>query len=59
VVADYAVNCFNPHTAAELFRMGARRIVPSIELTGEELAQVAAPWGGRGFEVFVHGRPEG
>ena len=59
VVADYAVNCFNPHTAAELFRLGARRIVPSIELTGEEMAQVAAPWGGRGFEPFVHGRPEG
>lgn len=59
VVADYAVNCFNSHTAAELFRLGARRVVPSIELTGEELAQVAAPWGGRGFELFVHGRPEG
>ncbi len=59
VVADYAVNCFNPHTAAELFRLGARRIVPSIELTADEMAQVAAPWAGRGFEPFVHGRPEG
>ncbi len=59
VVADYAVNCFNPHTAAELFRLGARRIVPSIELTADEMAQVAAPWEGRGFEPFVHGRPEG
>ncbi len=59
VVADYAVNCFNQHTAAELFRMGARRIVPSIELTVEEMAQVTAPWEGAGFEVFVYGRPEG
>ncbi|MDX2119495.1 MAG: DUF3656 domain-containing protein, partial [Gemmatimonadota bacterium] len=59
VVADYAVNCFNQHTAAELFRRGARRIVLSIELTGEEMAQVAAPWAGAGFEVYVQGRPEG
>ena len=59
VVADYAVNCFNQHTAAEVFRLGARRIVPSIELTLEEMAQVAAPWEGAGFEVFVYGRPEG
>ncbi len=59
VVADYAVNCFNQHTAAEIFRLGAKRIVMSVELTGEEMAQVAAPWEGAGFEVFVHGRPEG
>ncbi len=59
VVADYAVNCFNQHTAAEIFRLGATRIVPSIELTLEELAQVSAPWEGAGFEVFVYGRPEG
>jgi putative protease len=59
VVADYAVNCFNQHTAAEVFRLGARRIVPSIELTVEEMAQVSAPWQGAGFEVFVYGRPEG
>ncbi len=59
VVADYAANCFNQHTAAELFRLGARRIVLSIELTGEEMAQVAAPWAGAGFEVYVQGRPEG
>jgi putative protease len=59
VVADYAVNCFNQCTAAELFRLGARRIVLSIELTGEEMAEVSAPWQGRGFEVFAYGRPEG
>src|SRR5690606_10867864 len=59
VVADYAVNCFNRHTAAEWFRLGARRIVLSIELTGDEMAQVAAPWAGAGFEVYVQGRPEG
>ena len=59
VVADYAVNVFNQHSAAELFRLGARRIVLSVELTGDEMAQVAAPWNGQGFEVFVYGRPEG
>jgi putative protease len=59
VVADYAVNCFNQATAREIFQLGASRIVLSIELTGEELAQVSAPWEGRGFEVFAYGRPEG
>jgi len=59
IVADYATNCFNQYTAAELFRLGARRIVLSIELTAGEMAQVAAPWKGDGFEVFVYGRPEG
>jgi putative protease len=59
VTADYAVNCFNQHTAAELFRLGARRIVLSIELTTGELASVSAPWNGRGFDVLVYGRPEG
>jgi U32 family peptidase len=59
VVADYAVNCFNQHTARLIFELGARRIVPSIELTGAEMAQVAAPWRGQGFEIVVYGRPEG
>lgn len=59
VIADYGVNCFNQFTAAELFRLGARRIVLSIELTGGEMAEVSAPWQGRGFEVFAYGRPEG
>jgi putative protease len=59
VVADYGVNCFNQVTAAEVFRLGARRVVLSIELTEEEMVQVSAPWQGRGFEVFAYGRPEG
>ena len=59
VVADYGVNCFNQFTAGELLRLGARRIVLSIELTTEEMAEVSAPWQGRGFEVFAYGRPEG
>jgi U32 family peptidase len=59
VVADYSVNCFNQHSAAEIFRLGAERIVLSVELTGDEMARVSAPWGGRGFEVFAYGRPEG
>ncbi len=59
VVADYAVNAFNQHTAAELFRLGAHRIVASVELTTDELAQLAAPWNGNGFDVFLYGRPEG
>ena len=59
VVADYAVNCFNGHTARELFAMGARRITASVELTADEIAQLAAPWNGAGFEVLLYGRPEG
>jgi putative protease len=59
VTADYAVNAFNAHTAAEIFRLGARRIVASVELTTEELQQVVAPWDGNGFDVMLYGRPEG
>jgi U32 family peptidase len=59
VVGDYALNVFNGHTAAEVFRLGARRIVASVELTTEELTQLVAPWDGTGFDVFVYGRPEG
>jgi putative protease len=59
VVADYAINCFNAHTAAELFGRGVRRITASVELTVEELRQLVAPWSGAGFEVLIYGRPEG
>jgi putative protease len=59
VIADYAVNCFNQHTAAEYFRLGARSIVLSVELTVEEASAVAAPWRGAGFDVVLYGRPEG
>jgi putative protease len=59
VTADYAVNVFNAHSAAEVFRLGARRIVASVELTTEELAQLVAPWDGDGFDVLLYGRPEG
>ncbi len=59
VVADYAVNCFNAHSAGELFALGAGRITPSVELTADELTALVAPWEGRGFEVFLFGRPEG
>jgi putative protease len=59
VIADYAVNAFNQHTAAELFRLGASAITLSVELTADEMTQVAAPWAGRGFDAFVYGRPEG
>jgi len=59
VIADYAVNCFNQHTAAEYFRLGARRIVLSVELTAAEIAELTAPWQGGGFDVVVFGRPEG
>lgn len=59
VAADYAVNCFNGHTARELFRLGARRIALSIELTLEEIGNVVRPWAGAGFEVILFGRPEG
>lgn len=59
LVADYGVNCFNEFTAAELFRLGARRVVLSIELTADEMAQASAPWLGRAFDVVAYGRPEG
>jgi U32 family peptidase len=59
VVGDYALNVFNQHTAAEMFRLGARRLVLSIELTTKEMTEVAAPWKGAGFDAFVYGRPEG
>ena len=59
VVADYACNVFNPHTAAFLFEEGARRLVASVELTVTEIGDLVAPWGGEGFDVLVFGRPEG
>ncbi|MGQ0647641.1 MAG: U32 family peptidase [Gemmatimonadaceae bacterium] len=59
VTADYAINCFNALTAAELFARGVRRIVASVELTVAELAALTSPWGGNGFDVVVYGRPEG
>jgi putative protease len=59
VIADYALNVFNQHTAAEIFRLGARRIVLSVELTAEEMGEVCAPWNGSGFDVLLYGRPEG
>ncbi len=59
VAADYAVNCFNAHTAAELLDLGASRITPSIELTTEEIGTLVEPWQGEQFDVVVFGRPEG
>ncbi|HVZ47471.1 MAG TPA: DUF3656 domain-containing protein, partial [Gemmatimonadaceae bacterium] len=59
VVADYATNVFNQHTARELFRIGAARITPSVELTAGEIVALVAPWGGAAFDVFTYGRPEG
>jgi len=59
VTADYAVNCFNQHTAREVFRLGASEIVLSVELTTDEMLQLVAPWDGRGFDCLIYGRPEG
>lgn len=59
VIADYATNAFNEHTAALLFELGASRITASIELTTGELSQLIAPWKGGGFDAVVYGRPEG
>jgi putative protease len=59
VVADYAVNCFNQHTASEIFSFGASRIVLSVELTTEEMLAISSPWSGDGFDAVVYGRPEG
>jgi putative protease len=59
VIADYATNVFNEHTAALMFELGASRVVASLELTVGELASLVAPWQGAGFDVLVYGRPEG
>jgi U32 family peptidase len=59
VTADYAVNCFNQHTAAALFERGIRRVVASIELTTDEITSLVATWDGAGFDVVIYGRPEG
>lgn len=59
VVADYATNAFNAHTASLLFELGASRITTSIELTLDEIGALVKPWGGDGFDVLVYGRTEG
>jgi len=59
VIADYPVNVMNQHSAARLFKLGARRVVLSVELTADEMGAVVAPWQGEGFDVFLYGRPEG
>ena len=59
VSADYGVNVMNQHTAAQIFRLGARRLVLSVELTADEMAEVVVPWQGEGFDALLYGRPEG
>ena len=59
VAGDYALNCFNQHTAAEFFASGASSLTLSIELTAEEMRELVAPWQARNFGVLVYGRPEG
>ena len=59
VVADYGVNVMNQHSAQQVFALGARRLVLSVELTADEIREVVAPWQGTGFDVFLYGRPEG
>ena len=59
VVGDYSLNCFNQHTADELFALGASRLVLSVELTSEEIADVTRSRHGVGFDTLVYGRPEG
>ena len=59
VVADYGVNVMNQHSAQQIFALGARGLVLSVELTADEIRDVAAPWRGTGFDVFLYGRPEG
>ena len=44
VVADYAVNVMNQHSAARLFQLGARRIVVSVELTVDDYKKGAGQW---------------
>jgi putative protease len=58
VTADYAVNCFNQHSAAVMFSFGIERIILSVELTGGEMSQIAAS-DSTGLGAFIYGRPEG
>lgn len=59
VIADYATNVFNQHTAQILFELGASAITASIELTLHELVELIEPWHGANFDVVVYGRTEG
>ena len=59
VTGDYALNVMNQHTAAEIFALGARRVVLSVELTTDEMGQLVGPWHGQRFDAFLYGRPEG
>lgn len=59
IIADYATNVFNQHTASWLFELGASRVLASIELTTDEIGQLVAPWHGEGFDVLAYGRTEG
>ena len=59
VVADYGVNVMNQHSAQQIFALGARRLLLSVELTADEIRDVVALWQGVGFDVFLYGRPEG
>ena len=60
VTADYAINCFNAHTADAVSAMGIERLVLSVELTASEIADLCAARGsGTGLAAFVYGRPEG
>jgi putative protease len=59
VTAEFATYVFNAHTAAQVFRIGASRIVASVELTTKEIAALVEPWKGAGFDVLLYGRPEG
>jgi putative protease len=59
VIADYGVNVMNQHSAEQIFALGAKRLVLSVELTTDEIRDVVAPWRGTGFDVFLYGRPEG
>lgn len=59
VVADYAVNCFNQHTAAFFMDNGISSVTVSIELTEHEIGELIAPWCGIWFEALVYGRTEG
>jgi putative protease len=59
VTADYAVNCFNPHSVDALLDAGVERLVLSVELTAAEIADTCAIRGAGGLAALVYGRPEG
>ncbi len=54
-IAGIGLNAMNSYTVSELLSGGFDFVVPSVELTGAQLAPLAAEYGGR-LILWMHGR---